>query len=140
MSTSKSALREYRHVGTSLRVPDADPHELISMLMRGALDAMAAAKGHITRETVDEKGRNLARAIAIIDGLRASLDRSAAAELASNLDDLYEYMNRRLLHANLRSDAAAIDEVAGLLREIQSAWDAIPLELRQRDDAPAAAI
>jgi flagellar protein FliS len=139
MSSSKSALREYARVGTSARVAAADPHALILMLMNGALDAMAAAKGHITRATVEEKGRNLARAIAIIDGLRASLDRGADAELASNLDDLYDYMGRRLLYANLRSDATAIDEVAGLLREIRSAWLEIPPELRQRGTTPAAA-
>jgi flagellar protein FliS len=135
MSPNKSALREYSRVGANARVAAASPHDLISMLMDGALDAMAAAKGNITRDTVEEKVHNLARAIAIIDGLRASLDRSANAELAGNLDDLYDYMGRRLLYANLRSDAAAIDEVSGLLREIKSAWEAIPVALRQRPES-----
>jgi flagellar secretion chaperone FliS len=137
MRTAKSALREYGSVGTGARVTAADPHALILMLMNGALDAMAAGKGHVQRGAVDEKGRSLSRAIAIIDGLRASLDRSAGPELTANLDDLYDYMSRRLLHANARDDAAAIDEVAGLLREIKSAWEAIPAELRQRADATA---
>ena len=140
MSPRKSALREYRDVGASTRVMSADPHTLILMLMDGALDAMAAAKGHVQRGAIEDKGRSLARAIAIIDGLRASLDRSASPDLSDNLDDLYDYMSRRLLHANLRDDIAAIDEVAGLLREIRSAWDSIPPELRQRIDAPVAAL
>jgi len=140
MSPRKSALREYRDVGASTRVMSADPHTLILMLMDGALDAMAAAKGHVQRGAIEDKGRSLARAIAIIDGLRASLDRSASPDLSDNLDDLYDYMSRRLLHANLHDDIAAIDEVAGLLREIRSAWDSIPPELRQRTDAPVAAL
>jgi len=140
MSPRKSALREYRDVGASTRVMSADPHTLILMLMDGALDAMAAAKGHVQRGAIEDKGRSLARAIAIIDGLRASLDRSASPDLSDNLDDLYDYMSRRLLHANLHDDTAAIDEVAGLLREIRSAWDSIPPELRQRIDAPVAAL
>jgi len=134
---SRSAVREYARVGASTRVMNADPHALILMLMNGALDSMAAARGYMARCAVEEKGRSLSRAIAIIDGLRASLDRSASAELVDNLDDLYDYMGRRLLHANLRDDAAAVDEVAGLLREIRSAWEAIPSELRQRVDQPA---
>ena len=138
MSPGRSAAREYVRVGASTRVTAADPHTLILMLMNGALDSMAAAKGSMQRGAVDEKGHALSRAIAIIDGLRASLDRSASAELADNLNDLYEYMGRRLLHANLRDDAAAVDEIAGLLREIRSAWEAIPPELRQRADSPAA--
>jgi flagellar protein FliS len=137
MSPSQSAVREYARVDASTRVMNADPHELILMLMNGALDSMAAARGFMARGAVEEKGRSLARAIAIIDGLRASLDRSASAELVDNLDDLYDYMGRRLLHANLRDDAAAVDEVAGLLREIRFAWEAIPSELRQRVDQPA---
>ena len=32
---------------------------------------------------------------------------------------------RRLLEANLYNDAGALDEVAGLMREIKEAWDAI---------------
>jgi flagellar protein FliS len=127
-------------MGASTRVTTADPHTLILMLMNGALDSMASAKGSMQRGAVDEKGRSLSRAIAIIDGLRASLDRSASAELTDNLDDLYDYMGRRLLHANLRDDAAAVDEVAGLLREIRSAWEAIPPDLRQRAEAPAATL
>jgi flagellar protein FliS len=140
MSPRKSALREYRDVGASTRAMSADPHTLILMLMDGALDAMAAGKGHVQRGAIEDKGRSLARAIAIIDGLRASLDRSASAELSDNLDDLYDYMSRRLLWANLHDDTAAIDEVASLLREIRSAWDSIPPALRQRIDAPVAAL
>jgi flagellar protein FliS len=140
MSPRKSAVREYRDVGASTRVPSADPHTLILMLLNGALDAMAAAKGCVQRGAVEEKGRSFARAINIIDGLRASLDRSASPDLADNLDDLYDYMGRRLLHANMRDDSEAVDEVASLLCEIKSAWESIPVELRQRADASAAAL
>jgi flagellar protein FliS len=140
MGKTRSAVSEYTQVGASTRVMHADPHTLILMLMNGALDSMAAARGSVERGAVEEKGRSLSRAIAIIDGLRASLDRSASPALADNLDDLYDYMGRRLLHANLRDDIAAIDEVAGLLREIRSAWESIPPELRQRAEQPAVAI
>ncbi len=140
MTPRNSAMREYRDVGASTRATSADPHTLILMLMDGALDAMAAARGHVQHGAIEDKGRSFARAIAIIDGLRASLDRSASPALSDNLDDLYDYMSRRLLHANLHDDTVAIDEVAGLLREIRSAWDSIPAELRQRIDPPVAAL
>ena len=45
--------------------------------------------------------------------------------IAANLAALYEYMNRRLLEANLENDDARLVEVAGLLGQIQSAWDVI---------------
>ena len=125
MSPRKSALREYRDVGASTRVMSADPHTLILMLMDGALDAMAAAKGHVQRGAIEDKGRSLARAIAIIDGLRASLDRSASPDLSDNLDDLYDYMSRRLLEANIKNEPEILDEVRGLLADLRDTWNQI---------------
>ncbi len=48
-------------------------------------------------------------------------------------------MQRRLIEANAQSDAQYLDEVASLMREIKSAWDAIPPEVRTRQGAEAAA-
>ncbi len=58
-------------------------------------------------------------------GLRESLDQQNGGEIAANLDRLYEYMVARLVEANIGNDVALIDEVAGLLRNVKSGWDAI---------------
>jgi len=50
----------------------------------------------------------------------------AGGEIANNLDDLYEYMGRRLLDANISNDTAILDEVCSLMIEIKGAWDALP--------------
>ena len=55
---------------------------------------------------------------------------SNGGEIAQNLDDLYDYMQRQLVVANADNDASIIDEVMGLLREIQEAWNSIPNEAR----------
>ncbi len=126
----QGALNEYRNVGTTSSVLEADPHQLILLLMSGAMDAIAVARGHLQHGQVQEKGAQIGRAIAIIDGLRASLDRSANEELTDNLDELYQYMTRRLLQANVSGKDEWLAEVMDLLREIRSAWEAIPPELR----------
>jgi flagellar protein FliS len=94
------------------------------MLFEGCLQRMAAAKGAILHKEVAIKGENISKAIGILGGLRASLDLNQG-EIAGNLDRLYEYMERRLVEANLKNDDAIIDEVSGLLRDVKSAWDAI---------------
>jgi flagellar protein FliS len=78
------------------------------------------------RGNIAEKGANISWAISIIEGMRASLDLDAGGDIARNLNDLYDYMGRRLLEANMRNDAKALDEVMSLLREIKTGWDAIP--------------
>ncbi len=61
----------------------------------------------------------------ILNGLRASLNLEEGGNLAQNLYALYDYMARRLLHANLNNDSAALDEVLNLLSEIHGAWVSI---------------
>lgn len=72
------------------------------------------------------KGEALSKAINIIDnGLKAGLDQEKGGEIAAHLSDLYDYMIRRLLQANLRNDSQAIEEVEGLLGNIAEAWKQI---------------
>ncbi len=124
--TNSGALQEYQQVGVFSGTAYADPHHLITMLMEGALERIAAAKGAILQDNVAEKGRLIGNTITIIEGLAGCLDMSAGGDLAQNLADLYDYMKRRLLKANLDSDSEILSEVANLLREIKSAWQQIP--------------
>ena len=130
-SNAGGAASHYRQVGTYSGVAEATPHRLIQMLLEGALDKIAVAKGHLGRGDVLEKGNNINWAISIINGLRGSLDFEAGGDIARNLDDLYDYMVRRLLEAHARNDAEALDEVARLLREIKAGWDSIPERFRR---------
>ncbi len=124
------ALKEYSQVGVHSGVAAATPHRLIQMLMEGALEKIAGAKGAMGRGDVPAKGAQISWAISIIDGLRMSLDMEAGGDIADNLNRLYDYMTRRLLEANLKNEAAYLDEVANLLKEIKSAWDSIPVEIK----------
>jgi flagellar protein FliS len=127
----RGALKQYGQVATQAGVAVADPHRLIQMLMEGALEKIATARGLMVRGEVAKKGAQITWAISIIDGLRASLDHKAGGDIATNLDDLYDYMERRLFQANLDNDTDMLDEVSSLLREIKNAWDAIPDDVRR---------
>ncbi|HHJ13527.1 MAG TPA: flagellar export chaperone FliS [Gammaproteobacteria bacterium] len=121
----RNALDRYSQNAVQAGVESATPHRLIQMLLEGALDRIAAARGLLERGDMAGKGRQITSVIAILDGLRASLDHEKGGEIAANLEDLYLYMSRRLVESHARNDPAALDEVADLLREIKSAWDAI---------------
>ena len=121
----KSALDKYRNVNSS-EAQYATPHRIVQMLMEGALDKISAAKGAMERADIDQRQNQINWAISIIDGLRASLNMEVGGEIAVNLDNLYEYMTRRLAEASMANDAAILDEVAELLKEIKGAWDVMP--------------
>ncbi len=118
-------LSEYRRMDARGKVESASPHRLIQLLMERALMKIGAARVHMERGAVADKGRDIGDAISVVGGLRASLNHKADARLAGNFDALYDYMERRLLQANLKNEPGLLDEVAGLMRELKEAWDAI---------------
>lgn len=120
-----AALKQYQTVNTQAQVGDASPHRLIQMLMEGGMSRLAQARGAMQHGQVAIKGELIGKAIGIIGGLREGLDLQQGGEVAANLDRLYEYMVSRLIEANLSNDVALVDEVAGLLRNVKSGWDAI---------------
>lgn len=115
----------YQQTQVSTGVNGADPHQLIQLLLDGATERMALARGCIQRGDLAGKGERISRTIAIIEALRASLDHDAGGSLSERLDALYDYVIRRLLDANLHADVAALDEAASLMEEIRNAWAAI---------------
>jgi flagellar secretion chaperone FliS len=131
-----NAMNQYQSVDT-YGAAYADPHRLIQMLLEGALSRINGARGAIERGDHAQKGSELGKGITIISGLRDSLNHQQGGELAANLEELYAYMQRRLLDASARNELAALDEVSKLLHEIKSAWDAIGAEVpRQAPPAP----
>ena len=77
------------------------------------------------RGEIQPKGAQIGSAISIMEGLKTSLDMEKGGEIARNLEDLYIYMERRLIEANSSNDTSLLDEVSDLLKQIKEAWDAI---------------
>lgn len=123
-----AALNAYQEVGVRSGLDEANPHRLIQMLMEGVLDRVARARGHMERGETAPKGEQISRAVTILEGLRLCLDSSQSQDLAERLEQLYDYMQRRLAEANLHNDTEKLDEVLSLMKEIKSGWDGIPPE------------
>lgn len=125
---AQSAAQQYHRVGTQSSINDASPHQLIAMLINGAVSRLATAKGCMERKDIAGKGERISQSIDIISGLQSSLDMDSGSDISANLDALYDYMIRRLSEASLKNDMSIVDEVIALLREIKEGWDAIPQE------------
>src|SRR5690606_5432148 len=97
---------------------------LVVMLYDGAIRFVGQGIAAIERSEMEEAHRNLVRAQDIIAELNRALD-PQAGEVAANLEQLYDYMHRRLAEGNMRKDTAPLQEVMGLLRELRDAWDQI---------------
>ena len=121
-----ASLNAYRSVGAHSQVAASDPRQLIQVMFDTVMTRLATARGCMERGEVAAKGENLSKAIGIIGALNNSLDLEQGGQIASNLRELYDYSSRRLTEANLRNDPRMIEEISSLLREIKSAWEALP--------------
>jgi flagellar protein FliS len=109
--------------------PAVGPYGIARLLMDGALERIEAARERLLDG--DAAGQSQLRsAVMIITELRADLDLPRGGAIAANLDDLYDYMCRRLGAADLQNGIAALDEVSHLLDALQSAWNYMPVEVR----------
>ncbi len=134
-NSPQSKLAAYRSVNAQGTVAGADPHGLVLILFDAALERMAAARACIEKGDTRRKAGLLHSAVILVAELRGSLDMRKGGPLAQNLSKLYDYITRRLMHANLNGDAAAVTEALGLLGEIRGAWAAIGPEVRGQPPA-----
>lgn len=122
---NRSALSQYQKINAQTGIVDADPHRLIQLLLDGAIDRIAQARGALSAGNIAELGETLGKAVGIISGLQSCLNREQGGEVAANLDRLYDYMALRLMDVHREHSSAPLDEVGNLLGTIKNGWDGI---------------
>lgn len=114
-------------------VTTASPGELTLMLYNGCLKFLTLAKKAMLDKDIQTKNTNLQKAQAIITELMVTLDMNVP--ISKEIQPLYDYMNRRLIEANIKNDPAMIDEVAGLMTEFRDTWKEVIRLNRQQQHA-----
>ena len=123
---SMRSANTYKTIGLETSILGASPHQLVSLLFDALQQSLAAAKGAILNGDIPTKGRAIGKAVRILEeGLKAGLDANRGGEIAANLRTVYDICILRLTEANLRSDAAIIDEVIRLISPVSDGWQQI---------------
>lgn len=111
-------------------VTTASPGELTLMLYNGCLKFLTRAKKAIEEKNIEEKNTNIQKAQAIISELMSTLN--AELEVSKQMIPLYDYMNRRLMEANINNDPTIIVEIEGLVTEFRDTWKEVIKITRQQ--------
>jgi len=100
----------------------ASREQLVVMLYDGAHRFLAQASIAMRERDVDTSHRKLRRAEAIINHLRATLNKEEGGEIAQRLERIYLFCTRHLNEARVKRDPERIEEVDSLLLELREAW------------------
>ncbi len=112
-------------------VNTASPGELTLMLYNGCLKFMSLAKKAISDGNTEAKNTNLLKAQNIIHEFMVTLNMDY--KVSNELMVMYDYLHRRLVEANVKSDLAIIEEVEGFVTELRDTWkEAIQLNRQQQ--------
>ena len=122
----KSQANTYNRIQVETGVNGADPHQLVTMLLDGALSSLGAAINALSTGNIAVKCKAIARAVSIVEeGLRGALDMNAGGEVARTLDALYACVLVRLSRANVENNATMLHECIELLTPMRDAWVSI---------------
>ncbi|RLQ96783.1 flagellar export chaperone FliS [Falsibacillus albus] len=114
-------------------VSTASPGELTLMLYNGCLKFINLAKQAISKKEVEAKNTNILKAQKIIQELMVTLNTDV--EVSQNMMALYDYMNRRLIEANIQNDISILEEVEGMCTEFRDTWKQVIQFNRQKQHA-----
>ncbi|MBE2941397.1 flagellar export chaperone FliS [Anoxybacillus flavithermus] len=114
-------------------VQTAAPGELTLMLYNGCLKFIAQAKKAIEDKDIEARNTNLLKAQKIIQELMVTLNMEY--EVAKSMMTMYDYIYRRLVEANIKSDMSILEEVEGYVKEFRDTWKQVIQINRQRQYA-----
>ena len=100
----------------------ASPHKLILLLYDGALMNIARARQSYERNMNKEAKQFILKAQDIVSELLSCLNEDQGGELATRMMQLYLYVMRMLVDANIHMNKDALSEAEGVIKDLREAW------------------
>jgi flagellar protein FliS len=98
--------------------------ELVVLLYEGALGAVTSARFALAAGDVLSRTRAITKAITVVNELATTLDHGAGGALSASLAELYDYIARLLIKANLEQKDEPLAEASHLMATLLEGWSA----------------
>lgn len=102
------------------KIMTATPAELTLMLYEGAIKFCNIAMDAIEKKDISKAHNNIVKVENIIEEFRASLDHKYP--VAEDFENVYAYLSKRLVEANIQKDREILEEVLEHLRTMRDTW------------------
>lgn len=101
-------------------VTTASPGELTLMLYNGCIKFLNQAKSAMEEKNYEMKNKYIQKAQNIISELMVTLNMDIP--VAKHMMQMYDYMNRRLIEANIKNSIEILEEVESFVTEFRDTW------------------
>ena len=130
--TLNNAYNQYKE--NSVRTATPEEHTL--MLYNGLVKYLMQAQMAVNDNKIEKAGTCIIKAQDIISEFRSTLDMQY--DISHQLEQLYDYMYRRLVDANIKKDIGIIEEILGFAKELRDTWEkAIKIARQQQSTTKA---
>ena len=102
------------------KILTASPAELTLMLYEGAIKFSNIAIMAIEKGEIEKAHNNIRKVERIIEEFQATLNHKYP--VAKDFDDVYKYLQQRLLEADVKKDKEIMEEVLRHLRTMRDTW------------------
>ncbi len=102
------------------KIMTASPAELTLMLYEGAIKFCNIAISAVEQKDIGKAHENIMKTEHIIEEFQATLDHKYP--VAKDFDEVYTYLLRRLIEANIKKDKEILEEVLKHLRTMRDTW------------------
>lgn len=102
------------------KIMTASPAELTLMLYDGAIKFCNIAIMAVEKEDIQQAHTNVRKVERIIEEFQSTLDDKYP--VSKDFNNVYTYLHRRLVEANIKKDKEILEEVLEHLRTMRDAW------------------
>lgn len=119
MNNTKNVFNKY----AQNNILTASPAKLVLMMYDGIIKFCNIAIMAIENKNIEESNNNIIKAQKIVTELRCSLDFNYP--VANDFENIYKYINDRLVQANLKKDKEILKEVIAHTKDIRETWQEV---------------
>lgn len=116
ISPQQKAYAQYKNN----KIMSATAPELTLMLYDGTIKFLNIAEFAIEKGELQKAHENIIKTEKIIDYLRNTLDMKYP--VAQDFENMYSYIDRRLIEANMKKDKEIVSEINGHMHAIRDNW------------------
>lgn len=117
----------YGEIELETSIDGASPHKLIGLLLDRCVYQIQLSKNYMENNNIPKKCQAISKALDIITYLRICLNHEnpEAKKLSKHLDEVYGFIDDKLLKANMENSVEYLDQSLRLIDTVRDAWSKI---------------